>query len=306
MDKLDWNQTRGFVATAETGSLSAAARKLGLTQPTLSRQVSALERDMGVTLFERVGKALVLTETGIELLEHAKRMRDAADAMALAATGRSEAVSGLVSISASDGIAVSFLPGVVERIRAEAPQIHIEIVASNALSDLRRREADIAIRHVRPEEPELIAKLVRRANAHFYASRGYIEEHGMVETIADIVGKDFIGFDRRGTFKEYLAGIGLPVAEMNFPLISEHSIVIEEMVRRGLGIGVMMEDIARKTPELVRVLTDIPPFVFPIWIVTHRELHTSNRFRIVFDILCDALADPIAKSAPSARDRGGS
>lgn len=290
MSEFDWNQTRGFLATAEAGSLSAAARKLGLTQPTLSRQVAALEEELGVTLFERVGKRLILTETGLELLDHAKRMGAAADAISLSATGRSETVEGLVSISASDGIAVHLVPPILERIRKEAPQIQIEIVASNELSDLRRREADIAIRHVRPEEPELIAKLVRNATASFYASKDWVARNGPLAGIADVPGKDFIGFDRDERYKEHLKGLGLPVEKLNFPLISENSLVVWEMVKRGLGVSVMMDDIAAMDPEIVPILEELPPINFPIWLVTHRELHTSRRFRIVFDMLAEELA----------------
>ncbi|MEM8539735.1 MAG: LysR family transcriptional regulator [Pseudomonadota bacterium] len=290
MSEFDWNQTRGFLTTAETGSLSAAARKLGLTQPTLSRQVAALEEELDVTLFERVGKKLELTETGLELLEHAKKMGAAADSIALSATGRSQTVDGLVSISASDGIAANLVPPILERLRNEAPQIQIEIVASNELSDLRRREADIAIRHVRPEEPELIAKLVREAKASFYASRDWVSRNGLPQKPEDAVGKDFIGFDRDERYKDHLEALGLPVANINFPLMSENSIVVWEMVKRGLGISVMMDDIARQDPDMVPILQDLPPIAFPIWLVTHRELHTSRRFRIVFDVLAEELA----------------
>ena len=290
MKEFDWNQTRGFLATAEAGSLSAAARKLGLTQPTLSRQVAALEEELGVTLFERIGKKLELTETGVELLDHAKKMGAAADAIALSATGRSQTVEGLVSISASDGIAVCILPAILERIRQEAPQIRIEVIASNALSDLRRREADIAIRHVRPEEPELIAKLVRDASASFYASKEWVAKHGAVAGPKDVLGKDFIGFDRDERYKEYLVAMGLPVGEMNFPLMSDNSLVVWDMVKRGLGISVMMDDIAKNDPDVVPILGELSPISFPIWLVTHRELHTSRRFRVVFDILAEELA----------------
>ncbi len=296
MSEFDWNQTRGFLATAETGSLSAAARKLGLTQPTLSRQVAALEEELGVTLFERVGKKLALTDTGLELLDHARQMGTAADAIALSATGRSQAVEGRVSVSASDGIAVHLVPPILTRIRREAPQIQVEVVASNELSDIRRREADIAIRHVRPEEPELIAKLVREASAGFYASKDWVAQHGMPQKPDDVAGKDFIGFDRDDRYQMHLRGMGLPVEEINFPLLSDNSLVITEMIKRGLGVCVMMDDIAGHQPDLVRILKDMPPVSFPIWLVTHRELHTSRRFRIVFDILADELAKTNARS----------
>jgi DNA-binding transcriptional LysR family regulator len=169
MDQMDWNLARAFCATADAGSLSAAARQLGLTQPTLSRQVAALEAALGVTLFERIGKRLALTDTGLGLVEHARAMALAADAMALAAAGKSQDVSGRVTISATDAVSAYLLPGLVARIRAKAPQITLVIVASDSISDIRRREADIAIRHVRPTEPELIARLVGEMTANFYA-----------------------------------------------------------------------------------------------------------------------------------------
>ena len=165
MMNLDWNLARAFLATAERGSLSAAARQLGLTQPTLSRQVAALEAELDVTLFERIGKRLVLTETGENLLDHVRAMGEAAAAMTIAASGRGLAIEGRVRVSASDAYSAYIMPEIVERIRREAPQITLVIVSSNALSDLHRREADIAIRHVRPEADGLIGRLVRESAA---------------------------------------------------------------------------------------------------------------------------------------------
>lgn len=148
MNRIDWNLARAFCATADAGSLSAAARKIGLTQPTLSRQVAALEDALGVTLFERIGKKLVLTDAGLGLLEHAQAMAAAADAMTLAAAGKVHEIAGRVTVSASDAISAYLLPDIVARIRQQAPQIRLVVVASNSISDLRRREADIAVRHV--------------------------------------------------------------------------------------------------------------------------------------------------------------
>jgi DNA-binding transcriptional LysR family regulator len=169
MNPVDWNQLRAFLETAETGSLSAAARRLGLTQPTLSRQVAAIERHLGVTLFERVGRSLVPTQTALDLLEHARAMGGAAEALGLAATGRSQAAQGVVSVSASAAVAAFLLPRAVARMREVAPGIVIELLSTDALSDLQRREADIAVRHVDPAQPELIARLIRQASAGFYA-----------------------------------------------------------------------------------------------------------------------------------------
>lgn len=300
MDQLDWNQLRAFLETAETGSLSAAARRLGLSQPTLSRQVAAIERRLGVTLFERVGRSLVPTRTALDLLEHARTMGAAAEALDLAATGRSQAAQGVVSVSASDAVAVFLLPRVVQRIRQVAPGIVIDVVATDALSDLRRREADIAIRHVRPEQPELIARLVREAGAGFYASADWVRRHGHPRTSEEAQAHDFVGADRAGRYLGFLRQHGLPLTEAHFKCYADHSVAHWALVRQGLGIGAMMDEIAQATPEIVRVLDALPPVRFPIWLVTHRELRTARRIRVVFDLLVEALAAPPARAATPA------
>lgn len=290
MNQLDWNQLKAFLATAETGSLSAAARKLGLTQPTLSRQVAAIEQQMSVTLFERVGKSMSLTPTGLELLEHARAMGTAAEALSLAASGRSQAVGGVVSVSATEAVASHLLPALVRRLRDQEPGIAIEVIASNAMSDLLRREADIAIRHVKPEQPDLIARLVREVSASFYASEDWVRLHGHPRTAEDAAHLDFVGGDRSGQFLSYLRLHGLPLSESNFSCYADHSVAHWPLVRQGMGIGAMMDDIAQGTPGVVRVLEDVPRIRFPIWLVSHRELRTSRRIRVVFEALAQGLA----------------
>ena len=290
MNNLDWNQLKAFLETAETGSLSAAARKLGLTQPTLSRQVAAIEQFMGVTLFERVGKSMALTPTGLDLLEHARAMGAAADALSLAATGSSQAVRGVVSVSATDVVSSVLLPPLVKKLHDQEPGIAIDVIPSNALSDLLRREADIAIRHVKPEQPDLIARLIREATAYFYASESWVNAHGHPRSAEDAARLSFVGSDRSGQYLGYLRTHGLPLSEANFSCYADHSVAHWALVRQGMGIGVMMEEIANATPGMVRVLDDLPPVRFPIWLVTHRELRTSKRIRMVFDALAQGLA----------------
>jgi len=289
MNMMDWNQARAFRATAASGSLSAAARELGLTQPTLSRQVAALEENLGITLFERVGKRLELTDAGRELLAHATRMSAAADAMELAATGKSETVEGFVSISATDGISHYLLPPALARIRQAAPGLRIEVVVSNSLSDLRRREADIAIRHVRPSEPELFARLLRQAMAGFYASRKWVAENGLPRVPKDVIGAPIIGFDRDDRFAGHLRQMGFTVEASTFPVICDNSLIVTELARRGFGIAIMMKEIAGTIDDLVEILDQVPTIEFPIWLVTHRELHTSRKIRLVYDILAEEL-----------------
>jgi DNA-binding transcriptional LysR family regulator len=290
MSNLDWNQLKAFLETAETGTLSAAARKLGLSQPTLSRQVAAIEQTMGVTLFERVGKSMALTPTGLNLLEHARAMGAAADALSLAATGRSQALGGVVSVSATDAVAATLLPPLVRKLREQEPGIAIEVIPSNALSDLLRREADIAIRHVKPEQPELIARLIREATAHFYASKDWVKTHGHPRSAEDAAHLPFVGADRSGRYLGYLRAHGLPLSEANFSCYADHSVASWALVLQGMGIGAMLEEIALATPGVVRVLDELPPVRFPIWLVTHRELRTSRRIRVVFEALAQGLA----------------
>lgn len=290
MDNLDWNQLKAFLQTAETGSLSAAARKLGLTQPTLSRQVAAIERRMGVTLFERVGKAMALTPTGLDLLEHARAMGAAAEALGLAASGRSQAVDGVVSVSATYGAAAYFLAPLVRKLREKEPAIAIEVIASDAISDLLRREADIAIRHAKPDQPDLIARFIREATANFYASEECVRMHGHPRRAEEAAHLPFVGADRSGHFLAYLRQHGLPLSEANFSCYADHSMAQWSLVRHGMGIGAMVDEIARDTPGIVRVLDDVPPVRFPIWLVTHRELRTSRRIRVVFEALAQGLS----------------
>lgn len=299
MNQPDWNQLLAFLETAETGTLSAAARKLGLTQPTLSRQVAAIERQLGVTLFERLGKTMVLTATGLALLEHARVMGAAAADLTLAATGQSQAVDGVVTISASEALAAHLLPGVLLRLRRQAPGITIDLVASDALSDLRRREADIAVRHLRPDQPDLIGRFIRDAQAGFYASTAWVQRHGHPRTAAQAAQHAFVGSDRAGRYLGYLRQHGLPLEAANFSCYAENSMASWALVRAGLGIGAMMVDIADAAPDVVRVLDDVPLVQFPIWLVTHRELRTARRIRVVFDLLAEMLAS--SASAPPSR-----
>ncbi len=287
---MDWNQARAFSVTAQAGSLSAAARKLGLTQPTLSRQVAALEAALGIVLFERIGKRLILTEAGLGLVEHAAAMAAAADAMALAAAGRSQDVDGHVTISATDAVSAYLLPRLVARIRDAAPQITLVIVASDLISDLRRREADIAIRHVRPTEPELIARLVGEMTAHFYAADSWVAKNGAPETVADLQTTELLGFAPVDLLSAHLTAAGIPIAADQFRIISSNAIVLWEMVRQSVGVCLMLKEIADLTPGVVRLLPALPGIKVPVWLVSHRELHTSRRVRLVFDILAEALS----------------
>lgn len=286
---FDWNQIRAFLATAEEGSFSAAARALGQTQPTLSRQITALEEDLGVTLFERGRRSMEITEAGLELLEHVRTMGEAAQRISLAASGQASSIEGKVTITSTEMVATYFLPAVLHRLKEAAPGVTVDIVASSDLRDLKKREADIAIRHARPEQPDLIAKLIAETMAAPFASRSFLQRHGRPQSFEDLAQLDFIGFDRNEDIIPVMAEKGLKLTLENFKFNSASGLVDFAMVRAGLGIGFLTADMAELDPELELALPAFEPIPVPVWLVTHRELHTSRRIRLVYDLIAEEL-----------------
>ncbi|MFK8004235.1 MAG: LysR family transcriptional regulator [Polyangiales bacterium] len=286
---FDWNQARAFLVTAEEGSLSAAARALGLTQPTLSRQVAGLEEALGVTLFERTPRALLLTQSGVELLGHFRTMGDAANSISLAATGQSQAVTGHVLISATNLMATHFLPPALKTLSKTAPGLHIEILASNELSDLRRREADIAIRHRRPKEASLFAKRLRDTTAHLFASKEYLDAVGRPKTLSDLEKLTFVGFDDPGLRLGLMASRGLNLTKASFNFSTSSATLTLELIRQGFGVGILPIQIGAAYPELENPYLEFEPINVETWLVAHREVKTSPRIRMVFDLLAEGI-----------------
>ena len=290
--RFDWNRARAFLVTAEEGSLSAAARALGMAQPTLGRQVSALEAELGVALFERTGRGLALTPSGLELVEHVRMMGDAATRVSLTASGQSQSVEGSVCITASEVTSAFVLPPIVERLRRAESGIMVEIVASNALRDLRRREADIAIRSVRPTDPDLVARRLRDDTAHLYASESYLARAGELANAEALSRAEFIGFENNEPFLNGLNALGLSLSAGNFTVLCGSHLVQWELVRQGLGIGVMITVAGDADPLVRRAAPWLPAFEFEVWIAAHREVNTSRRVRLVFDWLIEELRKP--------------
>ncbi|NVB40626.1 LysR family transcriptional regulator [Pseudenhygromyxa sp. WMMC2535] len=290
---FDWNRARAFLVTAEEGTFSAAARALGVAQPTLGRQVAALEEELGVTLFERVGKGLELTAAGLELVEHVRAMSEAATRVSLAAAGQSLALAGVVRVAASEVISAYLLPGVVAELRRDHPELEIEIVAANQTTDLQRREADVAIRNFRPQGPELIARKLRDSRAWLYASPDYLARIGDPQTPEELAARaEIIGFEEVGQFIAALATLGLEVGRERFPVRSANHLVQWALVKQGVGMCAMMEEVGEPEPLVRRVLPEhIAPFVFPSWLTCHRELRTSRRIRVVFERIAARLGD---------------
>lgn len=289
---FDWNQARAFLVTAETGSFSAAARALGMTQPTLGRQVAGLEKALELVLFERIGRKLVLTPAGRDLLDQIRPMGDAATNASLIASGRAQTVAGDVCVSVTDIMSVYVMPAIVAELRKVAPQIRVKVLASNTLSDLQRREADIAVRHVAPTQPELISRKLREGNGAVYTTQAYLDRHGKIETVEDTRTVAFVGIGDADVLIGFLQNWGLPVIDTNMAILSDSGIAGWQMVRSGLGVTVMVDDLARHFPEAKRILPQLDPVPVPYWLTTHRELHSSKRIRLVFDLIAEMLSQP--------------
>jgi DNA-binding transcriptional LysR family regulator len=286
--RFDWNRARAFLVSAEEGTFSAAGRALGLSQPTVGRQVAALEEELGVALFERVGHALELTVAGVELLEHVRAMGEAATRVSFAATGQASSVEGAVSLTASELIAAFVLPPVVARVREQYPSIELEIVASNSPQDLLRREADIAVRNFQPKELDLVARRLADRRAGLYAAPAYLARLGPVASLADLAGAEFFAFDKTSVMIDGLVAMGVPVTRANFPLVVANHLVQWELAKAGLGICFVMEEVGDAEPAMQRVISELAMPV-QMWVTAHRELHTSRRIRVVFDLLVELL-----------------
>lgn len=285
---LDWNHARAFLTVVRTGSLSAAARALGLTQPTVGRQVRALEAALGVVLFERISGRLQLTDGGRELHAALQPMTDAARHGELVAAGKASAIDGRVSITASEVVAEMLLPPVLQHLRSQWPGIEIDLIASNAVQNLRRRDADIALRNGRPKDEALIARRIRMDTGGLYASPAWIARHGPIQSPADLAGAEVLAFDRTLTLIDGLRAFGVHLQPHQFPIMSTSHLVQWALCRAGLGIGLMMTLKGDQDDAVERILPSIEIPV-PMWLVCHRELHTSRRIRVVFDTLADML-----------------
>jgi DNA-binding transcriptional LysR family regulator len=289
---FDWNRARAFLVTAEEGSLAGAARSLGMTQPTLGRQVAALEREIGLDLFTRRGRGLELTPNGIKLLEYVRLMGDAANQFSLSASGKSDVIEGDVSITASELLSTFMLPPMIKALRETEPGIEIEINSTNEERDLNRREADIAIRNFRPTQPELIVKRLCSVRGHLYAAKSYLQQLDNPQSIEELNKANFIDTEKPGRLMTLLNSQGFNLTKQNFPVISNSHIVQWELVKQGVAITATVEEIGDNEPLVERVvISNLPLITMDLWLVTHNELKTNRRIRRVFDFLVSEFSD---------------
>lgn len=287
---VDWTLVRSFLTTVETGSLSAAARHLGLTQPTLGRHIQELEQELGVVLFTRSQRGLEPTPAAEDLLDAARTMREAAEGFERIATGKAEAVAGTVRITASEMVATYLLPSLLLPIRRELPDIAFEVEASNTVGNLVRRDADLAIRMIRPEQPDLVARRVNRMSIGLFGASSYLDRRGRPSRPDDLRHHDLIGHDRSDMLIRGFSAGGMALQRTDFVLRSDSHPVGWSMVAAGLGLGFGPVWLGATTPGLERVLPSLPVPSLEMWLVSHREVVTSRRLRLVTDRLGEALA----------------
>ena len=286
---FDWSLARSFLAALDHGSLMGAARALGATQPTLGRHIAELEAQLGTVLFERTGRGLLPTEAALRLAEPARAMEAGANALARSAAGAESQSTGTVRITASQPIACILLPPVLAQMRLALPQVQVELVASNQVSNLLRREADIALRMVQPDQASLVTRKIGKVTLGAYAHRDYLRRRGTPRQLQDLAAHEVIADDRAGAVLAGIEQMGVALTRQELAFCTDDLIAYWEAVRAGLGIGFVASYLLRNDPLLVPVLPELPLPSLPIWLTVHREIRTSVRIRAVYDFLAQAV-----------------
>ncbi len=284
---LNWELIKSFLAVVETGSLSKAASQLSLSQPTLTRHIQELEGITHLNLFQRSNQGLQLTDTGTRLLNDAKKMQAAAQKLALSITGQEYSLAGDIRVSVNEVVGIYLLPPAVTEFRKHHPEVQIELVITNQVSSLSRRDADMALRMFDPTQPDLVAKKISDLSLGFYAHQSYIDEHGFPESPEDFFSHVTIGFDRDRTFIEEAGRMGWSLDVHDFDIRTDSLLAGLALMRSGAGILATHCGLAEKFPDIVPVLQAIPLPSMPLWLVCHQDVQTNIRFRTFMNFLSD-------------------
>lgn len=299
--RIDWEDQRAFLAVLEGGSLSAAARHLGVAQPTVRARVEALEQALGTTLFTRSVRGLTPTAQARTLGAAARAMAHASDAFARLASAAMDAPAGVVRLSVSDFVGVAVLPAMLAPLRLSHPDLLVELVLSNSTADLLEQEVDIAVRMHPPQQAALVAAKVPSVPLGLFAHRDYLARRGVPATLADLAIHDMIGPDR--------APSDLALARHVFPDLDRGRFVVRTdshpaqlaAIHAGLGIGVVQRPVALADPSLRAVLPDLVVATLDTWIVTHENLRALPRVATLFDHLVAMFRRFAVRSAPDIR-----
>ena len=286
---FDWTLVRSFLAVLDAGSLMGAARRTGAQQPTLSRHVAELEAQLGAPLFERTGRGVVPTAAALAIADAARQMEAGALALSRTLAAARSADSGTIRITTSEVAAAWLLPPLIARLQAEEPGIAVELVASDRLTNLLRREADIAVRMVRPVQASLVARKLGEIVIVAAAHRDYLARMGTPRQPQDLARHRLIGFDRDDGILRGFARLGMPLAREDFALRTDAQIAYGQLVAAGAGIGFVAAYVIPQWPGVVPLLPQlaIPPL--PCWLAVHREIRSNRLVRRVYDFLAEAI-----------------
>jgi DNA-binding transcriptional LysR family regulator len=290
--RIKWELCRSFLAVLTEGSLSGAARALGIAQPTVGRHVAALERALGMPLFTRSQTGLLPLEAALSLRPNAEAMSSAVAALERSAASQGAGVRGVVRVTASEVIGVEVLPPVMARLREEHPSLQIELVLSNRPQDLLHREADIAVRMTRPDQELLIARRIGYVHVGLHATKQYLQRHGTPATAADLQRHTLIGFDQPTAFIR-AASKSLALGREAFAMRADSDLAQLALIRSGAGIGFCQVPIGRRE-GLLRVLAKQYSLPLDTWIAMHEDLRNSPRCRVTFDALVESLREHVA------------
>jgi DNA-binding transcriptional LysR family regulator len=286
-----WDELRTFLEVARDMSLSGAARRLGLTQPTVGRHIDALEEALGATLFTRSPRGLAPTAAAKALVPHAEAMATAAGALARSASSAAAVDRGVVRVTASEIMGAEALPAIFAGFRARNPGIAIELALTNRNQDLARGDADIAVRMIRPTQTGLIARRIGATRIRLYAHRDYLARFGEPRTLADLRQHCFIGFDRDNQTFRSAGSFAKALTREDFGFRCDSDLAQLAALRSGVGIGGCQDMIARRTPDLVPVLPSAFQMALEVWLVMHRDLKAEPRVRLMFDWLAAGLTE---------------
>ena len=286
---FDWALVRSFLAVLDAGSVSAAAKRSGARQPTLSRHVAELEAQLGAPLFERTGRGVVPTGAALAIVDAARRMEDAALALGRGLASARSLTRGVVRVTTSQVAATWLLPAVLARLQREHPEIEIELVASNELTNLLRREADIAVRMVRPVQQSLIARKLGEIEIVAAAHQRYLAEAPPLRVPEDLVAHRLIGFDRDDAIIRGAARMGLVLSRGDFALRTDDQVAYGRLVAAGAGVGFVARYNLRDWPGVVAVLPTLAVGALPCWLAVHREIRSNPLVRTVYDFLASEI-----------------
>ena len=289
---MQWDHIRSFLAVTETGSLAAAARMLGVTQPTVGRHIDLLEQDLGTILFTRSRDGMAPTDAGAELVEQAEAMKLGADALQRRASGRDTSVAGTVRISVNDVLGIFVMPRLLTALAQAQPEITVELDITNSQANLLRRDADIAVRLAQPTQADLLARRITDLPMGLYAHRAYLSRAGVPGGPAELTHHRMIGFDREPILLDAAARIGLPLVIDDFQFRCDSIVAQIEMLKAGMGIAVTHQGLAALDEQLMQVLPDLALPPLPLWLTCHQDIRFNRRVRLVMDFLADALQAP--------------